>query len=57
MGVGQGNGAGPTIWTVIGTVLFDVLRKNGYGALLEAPFSRRKLDIAGFGFVDDTDLV
>ena len=57
MGVGQGNGAGPAIWAVISTVFFDVLRKHGYGALLQAPFSRRKLDIAGFGFVDDTDLV
>ena len=57
MGVGQGNGAGPAIWAVISTVLFDVLRKNGYCELLQAPFSRRKLNIVGFGFVDDTDLV
>ena len=57
MGVGQGNGAGPAIWAVISTVFFDVLRSNGYGALLTAPFSRRELKIAGFGFVDDTDLI
>ena len=57
MRVGQGNGAGPVVWAVISTVLFGVLRKHGYGSLLQAPFSCRKLDIEGFGFVDDTDLV
>lgn len=25
-GVGQGNGTGPTIWSVISTVFFDLLR-------------------------------
>ena len=53
----QGNGVGPTIWAVISTVFLDVLRGKGYGALLTAPFSRLNLEIAGFGFVDDTDFI
>ena len=30
-GVGQGNGAGPTIWAVISTVLIAVMRCYGHG--------------------------
>lgn len=36
---------------------FDIMRKHGYDSLLKVPFSRQKLDIVGFGFVDNTDLV
>ena len=42
---------------MISTVFFDVLRDNGFGALFTAPFSYDKIEIAGFGFVDDTDLI
>jgi len=57
MEVGQGNGAGPAIWAVISTIFFNTLRNNGYGALLSAPFSKVNVNLAGFGFVDDTDLL
>ena len=57
MGVGQGNGAGPAIWAVISTIFFNTLRKNGFGALLSAPFSKIDINLAGFGSVDDTDLL
>ena len=57
MGVGQGNGAGPAIWAVISTVFFDTLRKNGFGAILKAPFSKVEVNLTGYGFVDDTDLL
>ena len=56
-GVGQGNGAGPTIWAVISTVFFDLLRDKGYGFKLKAPLSKLALHIAGCGFVDDTDIM
>lgn len=51
MGVGQGNRAGPAIWVVTSSVLFDVLRGNGYGAI------NHELHIAGFGFIDDTNIL
>ena len=57
MGVGQGNGAGPAIWAIISSIFFDTLRKKGFGAILEAPFSKVDVTLAGFGFVDDTDLM
>ena len=57
IGFGQGNRAGPAIWAVISTIFFDTLRENGYGALLSDPFSKIDVNLAGFGFVDDTDLL
>lgn len=57
MGVSQGNRAGPAICAVISTIFFDTLRNNGYWALISAPFSTVNVDLAGFGFVDDTDLL
>ena len=56
MGVGQGNGTGPTIWATISTV-FYVLRSNSFGTLLTALFSKHNVKIAVFDFVDDTDLI
>ena len=57
MGVGQGNGVGPAIWAVSSTIFFDTLRKNGFGMLLSAPFSKVNINLAGLEFVDDTDLL
>ena len=57
MGVGQGNGAGPAIWAVISTIFFDTLRENGFGAILTAPFSKVEINLSGYGFLDDTDLI
>ena len=36
-GVGQGNEAGPAIWAVMSTVLFDLLRDKGYGFKTQSP--------------------
>ena len=57
MDVRQGNGVGPEIWAIISTVFFDIIRKNGYGALLTASFTCCKLDISGFRFINNTDLI
>ena len=57
MEVGQGNSVGPAIWVVLSTVFFDILRSNSVGNFLTGPFSRHDVRIAGFGFVDDTDLM
>ena len=56
-GVGQGNGAGPAIWAVLSSPMFDIQRKKGFGAKFTAPISGSKVHLAGFGFVDDTDLI
>ena len=55
-GIGQGNGAGPAIWALVSTPIFNALRKRGYGVFLPCPLSGRLLHFAGYAFVDDTDL-
>ena len=56
-GVGQGNGAGPQIWAVVSTPVFNMLRSMGFGAHLKATISGEKLEFVGFAFVDDADLI
>ena len=56
-GNGQGNGSGPALWNGISSPLFDILREQQFGIHLTAPISKTALHIAGFGFVDDADLI
>ena len=56
-GMGQGNGCAPAVWNAISSPLFEILREEGYGLELIAPITATALCIAGFGFVDDTDLI
>jgi hypothetical protein len=55
-GIGQGNGAGPQIWALISTPIFNMLRDMHYGIKLQSSISNQDLFFVGFGFVDDTDL-
>jgi hypothetical protein len=32
-GIGQGNGAGPAIWTVISCLVLEIMHKQGYVAM------------------------
>ena len=56
-GVGQGNGAGPQIWAVVSTLVFNMLQSLGFGAHLKAMISGDQLEFVRFAFVDDADLV
>ena len=56
-GVGQGNGAGPAIWVAISTVLLTIMRQKGYGLSILSTLSFSALVMAGFAFVDDTDII
>ena len=56
-GVGQGNGAGPQIWAVVSTPVFNMLRSMGFGAYLKATISGDRVEFVGFAFVDDADLI
>ncbi len=56
-GIGQGNGAGPTIWAVLSTSILNMLRKQGFGCEFLAPISNMKYKFVGYFFVDDTDLI
>lgn len=56
-GIGQGNGAGPAIWAVVSSVIFDVMYSRGLQVLLRSPITHSPLTFVGYAFVDDTDLV
>ncbi len=55
-GIGQGNGAGPTIWALVSTPIFDAMRRRGYGVFLQSAISGELIQFVGYAFVDDTDL-
>lgn len=56
-GLGQGNGAGPTIWALISTPILNLLRTHGFGNKITSCISGSNLHFVGYCFVDDTDLV
>jgi len=56
-GIGQGNGAGPQIWAAVSTPLFEILREEGFVATFICALSKQQRQLAGFAFVDDTDLI
>jgi hypothetical protein len=56
-GIGQGNGAGPQIWAAISTVVLNMLRTQKAGAEFVSPITRRHTSLAGYAYVDDTDII
>jgi hypothetical protein len=56
-GLGQGNGAGPTIWALISTPVLNMLRTHGFGIKITSCISGDYSHFVGYSFVDDTDLV
>jgi len=56
-GIGQGNGAGPQIWAAVSLPLFDIMRQDGLVAMFICALSKDQRALAGFAFVDDTDVI
>ena len=56
-GIGQGNGIGPMEWEIISSPLFDTMRKAGYGAEFLTSLTNQSINLGGYGFIDDVDLV
>ena len=56
-GMGQGNGAGPGMWTIVSSKMFHVLRDRGLTTPIIAPISKSTANLSGFAYVDDTDII
>lgn len=56
-GLGQGNGGGPSSWTVQSSKMFQVMHKRGSATKITSPITGNTSEICGFAYVDDTDLV
>ena len=55
-GICQGNGAGPSIWSIVCSTIFKILHKQGYGSVFCHALSRGLYSLCGFAYVDDCDL-
>ena len=56
-GVLQGNAAGPTIWSLLSSIIFDVLHKRGFAVEFCTTVSKEVFKLVGFAYVDDSDLL
>ncbi len=57
-GAGQGNGSGPPVWSTVSSRMFEVLHNEGLHTSFVPPINTSdKLDICGFAFVDDSDII
>ena len=53
----QSSGASSLIWAAISTVLFLSLNERNYRGVFRAPITKLLTSLAGFTFVDNTDLL
>ena len=56
-GVLQGNASGPAIWSILSSVVFDILHKRGFGTKIISSISKGLFVLVGFSYVDDCDLL
>ena len=56
-GSGQDNGKEPTIWVMISAILLTIMQDEGFGLNALSCLSQLALVIAGFAFVDDTEII
>lgn len=56
-GVLQGNASGPTIWTILSSVIFSCLHSRGFSACFCSALSLQLFSLVGFCYVDDCDLI
>ena len=56
-GLGQDNGAGPSVWSIVSTKMFQVMHKRQASTIIKAPLTNDKLQACGFDFVGDTVLI
>jgi hypothetical protein len=56
-GVLQGNASGPTIWSILSSVIFEILHDKGFGVEFCSTISKQLFLLVGFSYVDDCDLI
>jgi len=56
-GVCQGNGAGPAIWLAVSMCIVKMVHTHGSPTTITSAISHQTFTMAGFLYVDDTDLI
>ncbi len=57
MGLTQGSGASPAVWTAVSTVIIGAYKQHGFGAQLVGGWSQESISVSALLYVDDTDLL
>ena len=55
-GILQGNACGPTVWSILSSVVFECLHKRGHSNFFCAVLSQELFTLVGFSYVDDINL-
>lgn len=56
-GFNQGNGVGPSGWSILSSVILQALKDKGYGMRFIHAITKEAFQLAALAFVDDSDLV
>ena len=56
-GLGQGNGGAPSAWSIVSLKMFEVMHKRGMATTITSPITKSSVEVCGFAYVDDTDLI
>jgi hypothetical protein len=54
---GQGNGASPSIWTVVSTPVLKMMKYEGFRFMYMTRIEGKQLHFVGYSFVDYTDII
>ena len=57
MGIYQGNGSAPQLWSIIGYIVFSELHTKGFGIHFVNFFTTEISQLVGFSYVDDCDMI
>ena len=57
MGLYQGNGCAPQLWSIISSIIFSELRTQGFGIHFVKPFTTEIPQLAVFSYVDNCDMI
>jgi hypothetical protein len=56
-GILQGNACGPQIWSILSSIIFEILSKRGFSVHFCSSLSKSLFTLLGFSYVDDCDLL
>jgi hypothetical protein len=56
-GVGQGNGAGPSIWAVVSSPVLKMMKDERLGFMYNTGIEGKDLYFLGYSFIDDTAII
>ena len=57
MGLYQGNGCEPKLWSIISYIVFSELRTQGFGIHFVNFFTAEIAQVVGFSYIDDCDMI